>query len=72
MRGKARVDLRHNSLKLPVLALFVVIFGVMAVTGFYVLVSVILLILALVAIILVASGNDPWWLRSPFDRRRND
>lgn len=67
----------HNRLKLPVLVLSAIVYMALAVR--YVVLNrwwaaalfVLFAGLALRALVVARSGRNPWWLRSPLDRRRD-
>jgi hypothetical protein len=56
-------------LKLPFFVVCSIFFGVMVVEGIAVVVNASLLALSVVVLIVILSGGNPWWLRSPLDRR---
>jgi len=61
-------DLPNNRFKLPFFVFGAAAGVVIAGTGDYLLGGVVFVVSA-VAVVIVASGRNPWWLRSPLDRR---
>jgi len=59
----------HNRLKLPFFVIGIVIFGVLVAEGIYVVLNVSLLALSVLAIAVILSGRNPWWVRSRLDQR---
>jgi hypothetical protein len=60
----------NNRLKLPVFGICIIVFGVLVIKGIHVALSAGFLALSVLAIAVVLSGRNPWWLRSPFDRKK--
>jgi hypothetical protein len=59
----------HNRFKLPWFALCAVAGVVFLATGSY-MPGAIVLLSSVIAIGVILSGRNPWWLRSPLDRRK--
>jgi len=57
-----------HRLKLPFFVLYAAVLVALIVTGHHLVVAVPLLAMSIVAIVLIARGRNPRWLRGPFDQ----
>jgi len=58
----------NHRLKLPFFVLYRAVLVAMIVTGKHLVVAVPLLAISIVAIVLIARGRNPRWLRGPLDQ----